>query len=133
MSVLVADRRQSKAEYVNIARELLEHTLHQAKKFPKSITFYVTQDYVMYIRNCYVYVSTANGIYLNKENYDLRKQYLQKAYTSLLQFESLLSILFNSYYTCQTSYSWKHTGELLSKEKTLIKAVIDADTKKVAN
>lgn len=93
MSVLVSKRRESKAEYVNIARELLVHTLHKAKKLPKSITFYLTVDTVKFARDCFTNCSMANGIYPNTaDKIKQRTQFLQDALNDLNALESLLCI-----------------------------------------
>lgn len=131
MSVLIANRKTSKVEFVYTARELLVITLHNTKKLPKSITFYLTQDIVKYARDTYTLVFRANEIYLNQENYGMRRRYLQEALNSLNAYQSLISILFDVYHSCLTDCTWRSIGELINKEHNLIKAVIESDSKRL--
>lgn len=125
MSVLVSKRHQSKVEFIDNSRELLIHTLHCVKKFPKSVTFYLSQDVVKFARDSYTKVVRGNHVYPDTvSKYELKMSYIQGAYDDVVALSSLISIMFDIYKDCLTDYGWEHWGDLINKEKILLSGLL---------
>lgn len=140
MSVPTWRRRESKAIYLDNARELVVFTLKFTKKFPKSATFYITTSIMESAKNVYKYCATANNRFPKTlEDVEYRKKYLYDALGELDSMDYNISIAIDAYsistkddIICEiksSDYSWAYWGELIYKERELIKGVIESDKK----
>lgn len=135
MTVRVRDRLPSGVQFIDTARELVVHTIQYAKKFPKSLMFFITKDLVDTSKSIYKNVVIANSIYpKSKLDVELRYKYLVAAKGYVEALDGLLSIAEELYNkapgeTKISDYGWVHWGELLETELKLIKSVITSDAK----
>lgn len=63
MSVRLKERKTSAVQYIEIARQLWNHTITNCKKFPKSIMFFVTKRIAEIANDIYINTVKANAIY----------------------------------------------------------------------
>lgn len=59
-NVRVNARKPSSIQFIDTARELVVHAMRYAKKFPKSLMFFITKDIIDESRNVYKEVVKAN-------------------------------------------------------------------------
>lgn len=141
MSVPTWRRRESSILYLDTARELVAFTLRFMKKFPKSATFYIANPIMESARNVYKYCATANNRFPKaKEDFEYRKKYLYDALGELDAMDNNISIAIEAYSistkdetTCEivsSDFSWAYWGDLIYRERGLIKKVIDSDNTK---
>lgn len=142
MSVPSWRRRESQVIYLDNARELVVFTLKFLRKFPKSATFYISSPIMESARNVYKYCATANNRFPKSiEDFEYRKKYLYDALGELDSMDSNISIAIDAYSistkeettTCEiksSDYSWAYWGELIFKERELIRKVIESDNSK---
>lgn len=125
MTVSNSETDQSKVEFIDISRELLMHTLSCVRKFPKSVTFYLSQDLVKFARDSYTNIARGYNIYPNTEQkLELKLKYIQSAYDNLVALSSLVTVMFDIYEKCLTDYEWKYMYELINKEKILLSGLL---------
>lgn len=142
MSVPSWKRKESKILYLDNARELVVFTLRFMKKFPKSATFYIATPIMESAINIYKYCATANNRFPKSiKDFEYRKKYLYDALGELDSMDCNISIAIDSYsistkdneITCNiqsSDFSWAYWGELIYKERELIKGVIESDNEK---
>lgn len=141
MSVPTWKRKESSVLYLDTARELVVFTLKFMKKFPKSATFYIASPIMESARNVYKYCATANNRFpKSEEDFEYRKKYLYNALGELDAMDCNISIAIEAYSIstkedtiCEivsSDYSWAYWGDLIYKERGLIKKVIDSDNTK---
>lgn len=138
MSVRANQRRPSEIQYIDTARELVVHTLSYARKFPKSLTFLFTKDIVDCARKVYTEAMIANSCFPNKkEAVIFRYNHLMEAKGQLDALDGLLSIALEMFSNKLienekgkniSDFGWVHWGELIDKEKNLIKKVLASDS-----
>ncbi len=137
MSVRSDKRNESVIQYLDTARELRVHTIENAPKFPKRVTFYISTNLANLSAEIYKHVATAQNIYLKyPEDFPVRRRELQLAYGKLCALDCEVGIA-KDYYDklnaktreeCKISdYAWLHWGELIFKEKNLIRKVLESD------
>lgn len=129
--VRVSERNESKIQFVDTARELVVHTLHYARKFPKAAMFLLTKDIVDYAKNVYLHTVCANDIFpKTPADVESRKKHLDFTIGCLDTMDCFLGIMKDDYSDAKiTDYGWVHWGELIFKEKNLIKKVLASDAK----
>ncbi len=130
MSVKVADRKESHVQFITTAGELLKHTTSNCLKFPKRITFFISTDLVKTAQDIYRDLVYANSLYLfTKEHAVKRKELFEKALGYLEYLSSMLNVAI-IYVPNTKSTVWNKWSELISKERQLIKKVIESDEKR---
>lgn len=126
MSVSDSKKNQSKIEFIDISKELLICILHCVKKFPKSVTYYLSQDLVKFARDSYTNVVRGDHIYPNTQyKLDSKLRYINDAYDNLIALSSLVSVMFDIYENCLTEYEWNNLRMLINKEKILLSDVLN--------
>ena len=140
------DRKPSAVQYIDTARELVVHTIAYCKKFPKNLTFLLTNKIVALSEKIYVCVVTAQAKFPKSER-DIaeRRTLLTDALGSIASMDCLLGIAKDL--QARTSdaeygqeagkekskkvsdYGWCHWGDLMDTEERLIKAVLSSDEK----
>ena len=137
-SVRKNQRKESKRQFEDTARELVVHTLAYAKKLPKSAMFLLTKDIVDLSRNIYKCVICANKFYPStKLDIDERYKLFKMALGYIDTLDCFLGLAKDAYGGMRNAksepiiseYGWLHWGELLDKESNLIKAVLTSDAK----
>ena len=131
-NVKVKDRVETKVQFVDTARELAVHTLHYAKKFPKSAMFLITKDIVDLSKEIYKSVVCANVFFPIQTETDVAERYklFKHALGCIETLDSLLGIARDDYGSADISdYGWVHWGELMKSEENLIKKVLSSDRK----
>lgn len=81
MSVLESKRGEQKLETLIVARRLVEYilTITNNEKIFKPVYQAVTTDIIHCVERIYTYLYTANEIYRNETNIELRRQYQTQA------------------------------------------------------
>lgn len=141
MSVPTWKRNESKVEYIDTARELVVRTLKGVRKFPKSATFIISNDIINSANNVFKYVITCQNCFpKSKEDIAFRKNFLVQALGELDNLDCKISIAIDLYTTTQeqenkceikmSDYSWATWGELIYKERNLIKKILESDEKR---
>lgn len=94
MSVKKIDRKESKMQYVQTARELLKYTLQQALKLPKRYTFFVTAELVRTAQEVYKKVCIIESLYSNTAEHKVKRIELCEECIGILNyFVSQLNIV----------------------------------------
>lgn len=149
--VRLRNRKLSSIQYIDTARELYKHTLAYAKKFPKSLMFFMTKDIVDTAREVYKEVVKANSCYPHSTaDVEFRFRHLMEAKGLLDSLDGLLSIaleMYDDHLLERTElitladgktkevkkgiseYGWVQWGDYIEKEKNLIKGVLVSDSK----
>ena len=129
-NVRVNERTESKAQFIDTARELVIHTLSYTKKFPKSAMFLITKDIAELSKEIYKNVVCANRYFPNtKLDIEMRYKHFKTALGCIDTLDSFLGIAKEMYGLGNISdYGWVHWGELLKKEENLIKKVLTSDS-----
>lgn len=141
MSVPTWKRNESKVEYIDTARELVIHTIKGVRKFPKSATFIISSDIMKSANDIFRYVIICQNCFpKSKEDIDFRRNYLLQALGELDNLDCKISIAIDAYSRkteqdteCDikmSDYSWAYWGELIYKERNLIKKVLESDSKR---
>lgn len=63
MSVIKSKRKDSKVQFMQTTLELAAYTVELCRKFPKSLTFYVSQPAAQAAKGAYANVKRANSIF----------------------------------------------------------------------
>lgn len=146
-------RRESGIQYIDTARELVVHTIGYARKFPKSMMFLLTKDIVDTAKSIYTNVVIANSCKpTSADAVKFRRAHFDEARGQIDALDGLLSIALEMYSekllekSVKTTdkdgnervkkqgisdYGWVHWGELLEKEKKLIKGILAVDAKNI--
>lgn len=128
MSVYVSKRGQSRAQFIDTARELEVYSLSYLKKFNKSDMFIITKELVDLVKDVYNNVIRGNSIYVKyPDDSILRREFFYKAYTSLKAFIAQLSIAKDF---CNLDFNdsvWHKWMDLAEEELKLLKGVLDKD------
>ena len=136
-SVRKNQRKDSKTQFIDTARELVVYTLAYAKKFPKSAMFLLTKDIVDLSREIYKCVVCANRFFPKNGETDRIERY--KLFTHALgridTLDCFLGMAKDAYGGLKNAkgepiiseYGWLHWGELLDKEANFIKRVLSSD------
>lgn len=96
--VRVSERNESKIQFVDTARELVVHTLHYARKFPKAAMFLLTKDIVDYAKNVYLHTVCANDIFpKTPADVESRQKHLDFAIGCLDTIDCFLGIMKDDY------------------------------------
>lgn len=132
------NRKVSSIQYIDTARELVVHTVHCCKKFPKSVMFFYTKEICDTAREIYKNVCRANAIIPKCAlDVELRYKFLKSTLGIIDALDGLLGIADEDIGDLKDSngkliisdYGWVHWGELMEKETNLIKAVLQSDAK----
>lgn len=138
MSVPTYNRNESKVQFIDTARELVEHTLKYVHKLPKRATFYLSIRIFDYSAKVYESVVSANEYYPTTSlDIEQRKILFKQAQGYLSSLDYFLGLAKDSYGGLKnekgnpiiSEYGWVHWGELIKKEKSLIKSVLSSDSK----
>lgn len=73
MSVIKSKRKDSKVQFMQTTLELAAYTVELCRKFPKSLTFYVSQPAAQAAKGAYANVKRANSVF-PKTQKDLEKR-----------------------------------------------------------
>lgn len=129
MSVYVSKRGESRAQFIDTARELEVYSLGYLKKFNKSDMFIITKELVDLVKDVYNNVIRGNSIYVKyEEDLFLRRECFYKAYGSLRAFISQLSIAKDF---CNLDFKdsvWHKWMDLAEQELKLLKGVLEKDS-----
>lgn len=124
MSVKVADRTESKMQYVQTARELLKYTLQRSLKFPKRYTFFVTTDLVKTAEDVYKRVCIIESLYTNTEEHKQKRIELSEECIGLLNYMAsqldIVKLLINDVPT-KAFAKWI---DIIDYEQVLLKGII---------
>lgn len=129
MSVPKPQRSVSDMEFIRTARELQIFTIRRCKSFPKRFSFYVSIPLANAATRVYENVKRGNSIYpTNSHEVQMRRDCFLQANAELYSIVSQIEIaeeLFNV--DREVIHQWV---QLVDKEITLIKGVMDADKKR---
>lgn len=133
MSVPKTRRGESGAQFVDTARELEIFTLQQCMKFPKRITFFLSQPIVQLSQDVLNNVKAANSIFPgNAHEAQLRRDCLIAANNALQAMISQIDIAHGVVGDVPDKV-WLRWMELIASEAKLISAVKAADKKRFEN
>ena len=127
MATKKKDRKPSPVQFIDTAKELVEHTWFYISKFPKSTRFIFQTKISDLAMDLYINTQRANSIFVEKENEADRqnkRECVQQALGIINSLEGLLSIIQLKYYSEITEYGWKHWGELIDKERKLLSGLL---------
>ncbi len=143
MSVRLNDRGLSGVQFIDTARELFIHTITYARKFPKSAMFFVTKDIADKARAVYNHVIAAQSVGRPRRQADIeiRYRHFKEAIACIYNLSALIGVSIDMYDLIKSEkgdddkanknkisdYGWTHWAELMDKEESLIKAVIESD------
>ena len=125
MSVKVADRKESKMQYIQTARELLKYTLQKSLKFPKRYTFFITTKLVDASQDVYKRVCMIEALYSHTEQHKAKRVELCEECIGILHYlVSQLDIvkLFVKDIPLKAFSRWV---EIIDYEERLLKGLIE--------
>lgn len=130
MSVLKSHRTESNVQFLDTARELEIYTLQQCMKFPKRVTFYLSQPIVSLSQAVLNNAKAANSIYPhNAHEAQMRRDCLIKANNALQSLVSQLDIA-QGVVGDVPDKVWLHWMELIADEARLLSGVQRSDTER---
>ncbi len=131
MSVPVAKRNPSTAEFVNSAYDLHIMTIRLCLKMDKRITFFLAQDISKLASKVHAYAKMANSIYPKfKDDVLLRRKYLNNAFTTVQALYSFIDIAYGLNQVGEhkiTQHQLEEWLELAGNEVKLLSAVKKSD------
>ena len=143
MSTIRRFRKQSNIQFIDTMMELTNHTVFYANRLPKSVKFIWTTKLCDFCQEALLLLNKGNAIHFtNKDEYTKRKLFFEEALGTLNALEQFLTcISLSDYYDYLISkngneeeqsdpYPFQKWGELLDKERSLIKAILKADSLK---
>lgn len=86
MSVRVADRSESRMQYIQTARDLLKYTLQRALKLPKRYTFFITTDVVKAAQDIYRNVCIISSLYSHTDEHRAKRVSLAEDTVGILNY-----------------------------------------------
>lgn len=125
MSVRVADRHESKVEFIYTARELLKHTIQQTKRKFNNLDRNKTNRLEDLAIDIVVLVNEANSIYISNEQdkFEVVNLY-KKARSKLYAMSALLSVFYDTLENRVKDFAWEKWGTLINTELKLLTGII---------
>lgn len=127
LHTLSKDRGESSVQFIETAKELMEHTWRYLHKLPKSTRFTIQQKINDAVIRVYTDVSSANAIFARKdsvEDKEEKRKYIVDALCVLNTVEGLLSSVQNIYKQEISDYGWQNWGKLITEEKKLLTGLL---------
>ena len=132
MSTIKRFRNPSGVQFIDTMKELVAHTVFYINRMPKSTRFIWQTKICDLAQNALIRVARANAIRIkDNETFLLRRRLLELAMGDIDALEIFLSTIAIGGYFAEISkgsdYPFLHWGELMDKERNLIKKVIAKD------
>ena len=126
MSVLLKNRNESEAQFINTARELEAKTRRRCVNAPKRYTFYGLQELWATARRIHSYTKQANSVFpTNQREAQIRRDFFIHARTNLQDYVSQLELLLED--NILTPTAGEELARLVAYEDRLVKAVMKSD------
>lgn len=125
MSVRVADRKESKMQYVQTARELLKYSLQKSLKFPKRYTFFITTRLVNAAQDIYERVCMIEALYSHTEQHKLRRIELCEECIGILHYLASQLDIVELFITEIQPKAFARWIEIIDYEERLLRGVIE--------
>lgn len=132
MSTLKRFRNPSGVQYIDTMKELVAHTVFYINRMPKSTRFIWQTKICDLAQSALINVARANAIRIvDDETFNLRRRLLLLSLGNIDALEIFVStIAIGGYYkdiSKDGDYAFLHWGELMDKERNLIKKVMEKD------
>lgn len=128
MSVIKSKRKDSKVQFVQTTLELATYTVELCRKFPKSLTFYVSQPAVQAAKGAYANVKQANSVFpKTQKDLQRRVEYFQAARRELMVLSSEMDLAYELQKDNIKEASITKWHDLLADSYKLITAQIKSD------
>lgn len=128
MSVIKSKRKDSKVQFMQTTLELAAYTVELCRKFPKSLTFYVSQPAAQAAKGAYANVKRANSVF-PKTQKDLEKriELFQAARRELMVLSSEMDLAYELQKDNIKESAITKWHDLLADSYKLITAQIKSD------
>lgn len=135
MSVIVAKRNESAAQFITTAIELLNYTTRMVTKFPKKYTFYGLHHTYELAQMVVDDLIRANSLYFNTaqtDNFKPRQELFDKAMGNLNCLTNHLGYIKGLVTTTTiTDKQWLYWGILINQTLALTRKIKDSDAKRL--
>ena len=128
MTVLKNKREPSRVQFLQTAMDLAIHTITTVRRFPKSLTFYVSVPTADAAKSVYANLKRANSIFpTTKRELEMRVEYLKRAKAEIQVLSTEVDFAY-----CMMKDEMKENNvirwyELIDQEEKLISAQIKND------
>lgn len=134
MSVIKSKRGKSSVQFMQTGLDLVNHTISIVRKFPKSVTFYISVPTANAAKEMYANLKKGNSIIpQTKHELERRLDYFQDAYASLQVLSSEIDMAVEHQIDEIAEGNILRWLELLDKEERLIRAQIKGDKERYKN
>ena len=128
MSVIKSKRKDSKVQFMQTTLELAAYTVELCRKFPKSLTFYVSQPAVQAAKGAYANVKRGNSIFpKTQKDLEKRMDLFQAARRELMVLASEMDLAYELQKDNMKESSITKWHSLLADSYKLITAQIKSD------
>lgn len=129
MSVLKNDRQESSVQFLENAYELQVAVYKLVVKFPKRYSFIIGNPIAKLAMDCHMNTKYANSIYpTNKHEYQLRRDYINKAIGNCQNLSSQMDIALNLF--SAEINGFKAVLPLIRDQLRLLKGLKESDKKR---
>lgn len=129
MSVLQSQRTEARVQFITTARDLLNVVVRTCSRIPKKYTFYGLIHAYNLAQLIVDDLIRANTLFLNKENYNKRKDLLDTAIGNLNCLSIHITYL-KEYAEIENKY-WIKIADLITTTQILVKKVKASDKERM--
>lgn len=128
MSVIKSKRKDSKVQFMQTTLELAAYTVELCRKFPKSLTFYVSQPAAQAAKGAYANVKRANSVFpKTQKDLEKRMELFQAARRELMVLSSEMDLAYELQKDNIKESAITKWHDLLADSYKLITAQIKSD------
>ena len=128
MSVIKSKRKDSKVQFMQTTLELAAYTVELCRKFPKSLTFYVSQPAAQVAKGAYANVKRANSVFpKTQKDLEKRMELFQAARRELMVLSSEMDLAYELQKDNIKESAITKWHDLLADSYKLITAQIKSD------